>query len=739
MIGSLFMLGAGVAVWYAWPAARQAKIEKLAAKEPEGKQLVSPVAPPREEMPTKEKPSPEPPRNPVLPPPKPPVVELPPADPDSDALGRKVLTAINAQRRLAGRKPVRLDAEHSRGCAEHALYLAKNANQPDLDPHEQVADLPGATPAGAEAARTASVIPHEPVEAVNNCLAVPAHRALLLDPALASVGVGQRRTAKGKWICVLDFLRGSPKQTPGSGSLRGVLYPVHRQKDVPLAFPGNEVPDPLPLAKIKMSGYPITVIFPPHAPVPSSRAWLEDESGKDVPVWFSSPTQPANDRHARNQQNTVCLFARKVLRPGTRYVVHVQANAGGQEWSRTWSFTTVSPADVHRRIYERALARLNTFRQSAGLKPVRMDVERSKACMAHADYLARHLEQTPDVRINEERSDLPGYTKAGQEVGAHALIRLGCGFSPSDAIDWIMASVLNRHFVLNPALRSAAFGAALHGPRAGAIWVISIPFERTGPADPQPTLYPGPDQTEVPLYFGRDLSTLMPGQPKGTAAGFAVTVNFPPGQRVNDVEAVFADAGGKELECWVSTPEKMLPGAGRYNQIVLVPKKPLSPASIYAARVRAVVNGKPWTRKWSFTTFDMERYQKQIGRALLDRVNRARALAGLDKVTLDPSLSKGCGQHARYVARNIEHPRVQGLGIHEEDASLPGATPAGKKAGHASVIAIITNPLDSVDSWIATLYHRIPLLDPRLKKLGYGQAQHATRGWVTVLDSSSGR
>jgi uncharacterized protein YkwD len=538
---------------------------------------------------------------------------------------------------------------------------------------------------------------------------------------------------------VFDFLRGSSRRTPGTGALRGIIYPAHRQKDVPLFFPGNEVPDPLPKIKVKLAGYPVTVVFPPRAPVPASQAWLEDETGKDVPVWFSSPTQPANDRFTRNQQNTVCLFARAVLRPGTRYVVHVQANAAGQEWSRAWSFTTVGPAEVHRRIYERALARLNSFRKSAGLKPVRLDLERSKACADHAAYLARHLEQTPDVRINEERSDLPGYTAAGEAVARRALIRLGGGFSPHDAIDWLLASVLNRHFALNPILETAAFGAAMHGPRAGAIWVINLPFEGKVTTLPGPTLYPGPDQKDVPFYFGRDISSLVPSQPKGTVAGFAISANFFPSQRLSNIKAVLADATGKEIDCWLSTPKEPLAGAGRYNQVLLAPKKPLAPASNYTVRLHADVNGKPWTRTWSFTTIDMERHQKEVADLLIDRLNRVRALAGLGKVTLDPALSEGCGLHARYVSRNIDHPRVQGLGIHDEDPSLPGATPAGAKAGKAAVIATIPNPFDCVDSWMATLYHRIPLLDPRLKRLGYGQALHPTRGWLTVLDSSSGK
>jgi uncharacterized protein YkwD len=124
---------------------------------------------------------------------------------------------------------------------------------------------------------------------------------------------------------------------------------------------------------------------------------------------------------------------------------------------------------------------------------------------------------------------------------------------------------------------------------------------------------------------------------------------------------------------------------------------------------------------------------------LCDRLNRGRTLVGLEPVMLDAKLSHGCQQHARYIVSNLDHPNVQGLGIHEEDPSLPGASSEGTQAGHSSVIAVISDPADSVDNWMATLYHRIPLLDPALRRIGYGQELHPFRGWVTVLDATSGK
>jgi uncharacterized protein YkwD len=616
--------------------------------------------------------------------------------------------------------------------------MVANADQEGLDPHDQDAKLPGATLAGKEAAAASSVVWREPVAAVNDWLATPAHRALLLEPALHSIGVGFARLDSGRCVTVFDALRGQSPRKPSQGEQgKIVLYPTPRQAAVPLVFPGNEIPDPLPRARNKLAGYPITVTFPSEMKVITAEGWLEDEAGKEVPVWFSTPTRPANETYPRTQQNTVCLFAREVLQPGMRYVVLVQANIRS-EWSRVWSFTTASPVEVNQQPYDRALARFNVFRKAAGLEAVRLDSERCAAARAHAAYLARHLDHTPGIRAEEERSDLPGYTEAGNQIAKRAAVRIGGGAGAIDCVDWMLASVLNRHLVLNPSMESLGLGTALQVPR-GWVWVLSLPTGRREGDSDGPTLYPGPDQKDVPLFFGREVNTLVSGQARDAIAGFAVTANFFPRAKLARASGSLTDGSGKVIPCWLSTPQKPLRNVGTYNQIILVPQKPLPPAATLTAAMSAEVDGKEWTQTWRFTTTDPTRYQAEVSEVLLERVNRARSLAGLSLVKLDSRLSRGCLAHAGYIQRNIDHPKLQGLGIHDEDPTLPGATPEGAQAGKGGVIAIISNPADSVDGWLATLYHRIPLLDPHLKRLGYGQSLHPLRGWVTVLDATTGK
>ena len=42
------------------------------------------------------------------------------------------------------------------------------------------------------------------------------------------------------------------------------------------------------------------------------------------------------------------------------------------------------------------------------------------------------------------------------------------------------------------------------------------------------------------------------------------------------------------------------------------------------------------------------------------------------------------------------------------------------------------DPTDSIDQWIGTVYHRFPLLEPRIRRIGF-----AVEGNVCVLDMGS--
>jgi uncharacterized protein YkwD len=114
----------------------------------------------------------------------------------------------------------------------------------------------------------------------------------------------------------------------------------------------------------------------------------------------------------------------------------------------------------------------------------------------------------------------------------------------------------------------------------------------------------------------------------------------------------------------------------------------------------------------------------------LDALNRYRATAGLAAVRSNPSLSPGAKLHSRYIATNysdqIRHGVNLGRAMHQEDPSKPGFTAAGAAAGLAGDVDEMWDPGAihrsswAIDNWTLAPFHRLSLLDPRLRTVGYG-------------------
>ncbi|MCE9581365.1 MAG: Ig-like domain-containing protein [Planctomycetes bacterium] len=109
-------------------------------------------------------------------------------------------------------------------------------------------------------------------------------------------------------------------------------------------------------------------------------------------------------------------------------------------------------------------------------------------------------------------------------------------------------------------------------------------------------------------------------------------------------------------------------------------------------------------------------------------LNAARRKCKLKPVVLGEKLSTGAQKHADYLIKNDAHPSTKGLGAHHEDATLPGYTEEGAKAGMESDIGTEAPP-QAMAGMLATFYHRIPLLHPDLKEVGIGYASSGADRW----------
>lgn len=247
-----------------------------------------------------------------------------------------------------------------------------------------------------------------------------------------------------------------------------------------------------------------------------------------------------------------------------------------------------------------ALDRINFYRKAAGVKPVTADATLSKGCLAHAEYLAKNADQPAAMGLGMHKEDpeLPGYTKEGAKAAAASVIYQTR--DPVAAVNGFMATLFHRLPLLEPKLTRVGLGYA-KGGKFGGFFLVDTLSSRDG-KESKPVVYPADQQDGVPLKFGTELPSPLPAGEK--LAGYPITVQFPADVAVKDVTAELKDAAGKEIEVWLSTPEKPAGDQKRYqrNAVGLIAKAPFEPGTTYSVSVKATVNGKAWSQNWSFTT-----------------------------------------------------------------------------------------------------------------------------------------
>jgi uncharacterized protein YkwD len=510
----------------------------------------------------------------------------------------KALEKLNAYRKAAGSDPLTLDPRLNAACDAHVKYAVRNVRGNDANLGPEDPNLPGYTKEGAEAARVNAKVGIErldPAAVIDRWMAGFEDRGFFLSPGMKFFGFAAARHKTFGWIVMVKLTYDPIYDTPG-------LYPLPDQKDVPIAFPGGEAPDPLPPGARLPAGYPITVQFFKGA-VKNVQARLVDGAGREVPAWVSTPEKPV---HAKYQNNTICLMAQGNLQYATKYTVAITADVDGKPWERTWSFTTVGePKKEKLRKKEEVeklpdekeiLAQLNAYRKLAGLKPATLDSRLSKGCVLHAEYLVKNAKHpsTAGLGGHDERPDLPGYTKEGERAGQAGVIAI-CP-DPRDAVDGWLATFYHRLPLIHPALNRIGFGCA-RGGLAGSVSVLDY---GSGMKDDRVLIYPADKVENVPLEGNsRELTNL---DPKITSkrCGYPITVDFAPGTKIKKTRATLT-LNGKKVDAWISTPDAPLRPSDN-QRFLLVAKDALRTASVYTVTIEAEVNSEPWRKKWSFTT-----------------------------------------------------------------------------------------------------------------------------------------
>jgi len=130
---------------------------------------------------------------------------------------------------------------------------------------------------------------------------------------------------------------------------------------------------------------------------------------------------------------------------------------------------------------------------------------------------------------------------------------------------------------------------------------------------------------------------------------------------------------------------------------------------------------------WPPEALDVLAYMNQLREQAF-----AKRIEGLWKLRFDPDLSVPCALHAAYLVLHPE--QKQWPDAHEEYADKEGYTVEGAWAGGHSVIVwgSVADYKEAVDVWMGSFYHRLPLIDPGLLRIGWGW-----KGEFCVMDTDS--
>jgi hypothetical protein len=252
---------------------------------------------------------------------------------------------------------------------------------------------------------------------------------------------------------------------------------------------------------------------------------------------------------------------------------------------------------------KQALDKVNAFRSGLGLPAVAGSAALDDAALAHAYFWFFNYGQpaVADVKIHTEDPTLPGAFAGdplarGQHfgyAGPRVAEVISHVYVAGAAVDRWVDAVFHRLPLSDPETVSAGFGEA----EAGALSIQVLDLGQGAGGQHDPVAYPGPDQTGVPFAFlGDEIPDPAPGAHYPTGYPITLQVGGSSTLKVTTASLVGPDGhglNGYELD---STNSDL-----KDNQWGVLPRDPLLPGSRYTVKVEGTVDGRPFSKTWSFT------------------------------------------------------------------------------------------------------------------------------------------
>jgi len=257
---------------------------------------------------------------------------------------------------------------------------------------------------------------------------------------------------------------------------------------------------------------------------------------------------------------------------------------------------------------------------------VTLDAKLSKGCMEHASYMRLNKDSDAIVGLNahQQRPNLRGASADGAACGKAADLFFGVS-NLEVAVDGWMAGLYHRRPILSPTLARIGVG---YSKLPDGSYMAALMFVDENGVDVSakwPVAYPADNQAGVPLEFGGEVPNPVPG---GARAGYPITLQFPPYDKLTGVHARLVDERGKDVAFFLSDPEHPATSFGQYGVVCLIPKLPLHPESRYEVRVDATWKGKAGTWRWSLTTLALRAVDAQDEDAVMRAINVTSTLKG---------------------------------------------------------------------------------------------------------------
>jgi hypothetical protein len=241
---------------------------------------------------------------------------------------------INDIRAALNLPPMKIDARLCAAADAHTSYLARNGMTGHFENASDpafVGNSPGdrldAFGYAAGSWEGVDFGPQAPEQSIRRLYNAPYHRLPFLQPGSTLVGAGFAPSHM-----TIEF-----GMTESTGT---VVSPADGQSNIPLAWQGPEMPDPLAVHGISgVCGYPI--VFAHYTPnlerVVVESASLETTQGVKVPFWLNTP------KNDKDLDFAAFILPKKALAPNTSYIASVKAHTqSGKDVSGTWQFSTGS-------------------------------------------------------------------------------------------------------------------------------------------------------------------------------------------------------------------------------------------------------------------------------------------------------------------------------------------------------------------------------------------------------------